>query len=120
MNSISVETLARIAHEVNRAYCRAIGDLSQPTWEDAPDWQKDSAVNGVIFHIVNPAASPDESHEEWLAEKRATGWKYGPVKDTKRKEHPCFVEYAELPLEQRVKDYLFRGVVHACVAASET
>ena len=106
--------IARIAHEVNRAYCQAIGDNSQPAWEEAPDWQKDSAINGVKAHLANPSMTPEQSHESWLAQKRAEGWSWGAVKDPNKKEHPCFIEYNRLPLEQRVKDYLFRGVVHAC------
>lgn len=105
--------IARVAHEVNRAYCAALGDMSQPAWPDAPQWQKDSAINGVRFHLANPEAGPDHSHNSWLAEKEAGGWKYGPVKDPEKKEHPCFVPYDQLPVEQKAKDYLFRGVVHA-------
>lgn len=107
------EVIARVAHEVNRAYCQSIGDNSQPSWEDAPDWQKTSAINGVKFHLENPDATPENSHENWLAEKTAAGWKYGEVKDPGAKTHPCFRPYAELPQEQRSKDYLFRAVVHA-------
>jgi hypothetical protein len=104
--------IARIAHEVNRAYCLATGDNSQSAWEDAPDWQRDSAINGVNFHLTgdhNPAAS----HESWMAQKIAEGWTYGPVKDADKKEHPCMMPYDQLPTEQRVKDYLFLAVVHA-------
>lgn len=111
---MQAEQVAKIAHEVNRAYCKAIGDDSQPSWDDAPDWQKQSAVNGVNFHHANPDAGPSASHESWLAEKQAAGWKYGPVKDPDIKEHPCFVPYDDLPLEQRVKDYLFSAVCAAC------
>lgn len=107
------EEIARVAHEINRAYCQALGDFSQQKWEDAPDWQKNSAINGVRFHIENPDAGPSHSHDEWLKEKTATGWKYGPVKDQEKKEHPCFVAYHMLPVEQKAKDYLFRAVVHA-------
>ena len=108
-----IEQAAGVAHEVNRAFCLAFGDDSQPSWNDAPDWQKSSAINGVRFHLENPDAGPDHSHNEWLKEKRETGWKYGPVKDAEAKEHPCFVPYEDLPVEQKAKDYLFRGVVHA-------
>ena len=111
-----IERIARIAHEVNRAYCLALGDTSQPKWEDAPDWQRKSAINGVQFHIDNPDAGPDHSHNEWLKEKQADGWSYGPVKNPALKEHPCFVPYDQLPKEQQAKDYLFRGVVHALTA----
>lgn len=105
------DEIARIAHEVNRAYCTAIGDASQVAWADAPEWQRASAIKGVEFHLANENASPSASHDSWLEEKRQTGWKYGPVKDADKKEHPCFVEYDELPLEQRIKDYLFKAVV---------
>jgi hypothetical protein len=107
------EQIARFAHEINRAYCNAIGDNTQPTWEDAPEWQKSSAINGVNFHLENPNASPSASHESWLKQKQEEGWKYGLVKNSETKEHPCFVSYDELPVEQRAKDYLFKQVVHS-------
>lgn len=105
--------IARICHEVNRAYCASLGDASQPAWADAPQWQKDSALVGVRMHLANPNAGPDDSHKSWLAQKVAEGWVYGPIKDPVTKQHPCMVPYEELPQEQRAKDYLFRGVVHA-------
>jgi hypothetical protein len=104
--------IARVAHEINRAYCESIGDHSQPTWDNAPEWQKDSAIRGVQFHIDNPEATPENSHESWLKQKEEEGWKYGPVKNPETKEHPCFLPYNELPIEQRSKDYLFRQIVH--------
>lgn len=110
---MEVEKIARVCHEVNRAYCASLGDTSQPAWEDAPQWQKDSAIAGVNMHLANPDATPEDSHKSWLAQKEADGWKHGPVKDPDKKEHPCFVSYDQLPPEQRAKDYLFRGVVHA-------
>jgi hypothetical protein len=113
-----VEEVARRAHEVNRAYCRAIGDDSQPAWKDAPDWQKQSAINGVLAHL-KADLSPENSHELWLEEKRQTGWRYGPVKDPTKKEHPCFRPYAELPLEQRIKDHLFKAIVDTAKSAPE-
>lgn len=109
--------IARIAHEVNRAYCAALGDLSQKPWEEAPDWQRQSAIAGVRFLIDNPNAGPDASHKAWLAHKEAEGWKYGPVKDEAKKEHPCFTSYENLPEWQRVKDYLFGGVVRVLLSA---
>lgn len=109
------EACARAAHEANRAYCIAIGDMSQPSWESAPDWQKVSALKGV--HGVLAGNGPRQSHEGWLEEKLATGWKFGPVKDPEKKEHPCFVPYDSLPPEQRAKDSIFVSVVRAVAGA---
>lgn len=108
-----VEEIARVAHEVNRGYCKALGDDSQPAWEDAPDWQKASARHGVELHLDVPHLTPKQSHEAWMEEKRLAGWKYGPFKNPEKKEHPCFVPYNELPESQRAKDYIFKAVVNA-------
>lgn len=105
------EEIARVAHEVNRAYCASLGDTSQKPWAEAPDWQKTSAINGVNFHLLNPNAKPSDSHESWLKEKEKEGWKFGPVKDAEKKEHPCYVPYEQLPTTQKAKDYIFIGVV---------
>ncbi|TJZ62546.1 RyR domain-containing protein [Chitiniphilus eburneus] len=110
------EQIARVAHEVNRAYCASLGDHTQPDWAHAPDWQQASALAGVEIHLTNPDATPEQSHESWLAQKLAEGWIYGEVKDAELKLHPCCRPYAELPQEQRAKDFLFRAVVHAMAA----
>ena len=111
----TIEACARAAHEANRAYCIAIGDNSQPSWEDAPDWQKSSARNGVTG-VLN-GNGPAESHASWLQEKADTGWKYGPVKDPAKKEHPCFVPYEQLPAAQKQKDAVYVAVVWAMATA---
>lgn len=107
---IKINDIAKICHSVNKAYCEAIGDMSQPSWEDAPEWQQLSAMNGVVFHLENNA-TPAQSHKNWVVDKLEDGWVYGEVKDPIAKTHPCLVLYTELPLEQRIKDYLFKAVV---------
>lgn len=108
-----VEGIAEVCHEANRAYCATLDDTSQPPWEEAPQWQVDSAVDGVQFHLANPNAGDAASHENWMKQKVADGWKYGPIKDPARKEHPCMVPFEELPPAQQAKDRLFRAIVHA-------
>lgn len=105
------EITARVCHEVNRAYCEAIGDLSQKPWDEAEQWQRDSAIKGVKFALANPHATPADQHESWMADKIADGWMYGEKKDADAKTHPALLPYDQLPQEQRIKDYLFRAVV---------
>ena len=97
-NEKMFETIAEICHIVNKAYC------------DAPDWQKESAINGVKFHMENDV-TPEQSHESWMREKLDNGWVYGYEKNADKKEHPCMVLYNDLPEEQRMKDKLFKAVV---------
>ncbi len=114
-----LEQIARTCHEVNREYCRSLGDLSQPSWEGAPDWQRLSARAGVRAILEDPTTTPEQSHEGWLALKKADGWVYGPVKNPDRKEHPCMLPYAELSLDQRLKDSLFGAVVRSFIPVVE-
>jgi len=115
MNEL-VELCAQTAHEVNRVYCQAMGDESQVSWEQAPEWQKQSARTGVRLVIEKPEAGPDAQHAGWLEEKLRDGWKYGPVKDPGKKEHPCCMPYYDLPKFQRTKDVLFGSVVRGLLA----
>lgn len=108
-----IEQIAIVCHEANAAYCRTLGDDTQQPWELAEDWQKLSAMDGVIFRLKNPNSKPSDSHDNWRRDKLAAGWKYGAVKNPETKEHPCMVSYDQLPAEQRVKDALFIGIVDA-------
>lgn len=122
---MQIEEIARIAHETNREYCKLLGDHSQEEWDDAPEWQQQSAINGVQFHLDILRGDPQHghvsvgpihagaSHENWLRLKRSQGWVYGPVKDPDAKEHPCLVPFSELPKDQQAKDYLFAAIVRA-------
>jgi len=104
--------IAMLCHSINAAYCQSLGDESQLAWEDTADSHQQSLIAGVEMHLANPQATPEQSHESWYKQKEAEGWIYGEVKDLEKKEHPCFLPYDELPLEQKAKDYLFRATVH--------
>ena len=116
---LTVEGIAKVCHEANRAYCEGLGDTSQPSWEDAPAWQRESAIDGVVFHQRNAHARPSASHENWMAQKEADGWTFGEVKDPEAKTHPCMVPFGELPVEQQRKDYLFKFICDALLPAAD-
>lgn len=111
MEEYDTLVIARICHEVNKAYCESIGDMSQVPWDDTPNNIKDSAINGVTYAIENPNVTSEEQHVNWCKFKMEDGWVYGEVKDVEKKTHPCLVPYEELPKEQQTKDDLFRAVV---------
>ena len=59
-------------------------------------------------------------HEVWAAGRIAAGWKYGPVRDEIKKEHPCLIPYEELTEEEKLQYgfifsnfmYLIRAFTH--------
>ena len=113
IEGVKLNQIAEACHSINKAYCESIGDNSQVEWDQAPESIKASAVNGVVFHLMNPDAQPCDSHNKWLEFKKQDGWVYGAEKDLKKKTHPCMVAYEELPVAQRSKDYLFKQTVHS-------
>lgn len=110
---IDIEPIARACHEANRAWCAAHGDASQAPWDDAPEWQRRSCLDGVSFVLSFPAAGDDALHKHWMKSKLADGWSYGPAKDPAVKTHPCMVPFDCLPPTQQAKDRMFRAIVMA-------
>jgi len=43
-------------------------------------------------------------HQEWMKQRQAEGWKWGPAHDAANKEHPCLVPYAQLPEHEKDVD----------------
>lgn len=110
---LPADEIARVAHEINRAYCLALGDHSQRPWHTAPAWQREASKDNVAFHLQHPDAGPEASHQAWMAKKLADGWSLGPVKRPEFKQHPSLLPFDQLPPQEKAKDYLFRAVVQA-------
>ncbi len=106
-------SIAKVCHQANKAFCETHGDFSQKDWNEAEDWQRESAIKGVAFRINNPESGNDAQHNSWMEEKVNDGWVYGEVKDPEKKTHPCIVPFEELPEFQQKKDALFCSIVDA-------
>lgn len=106
-----IDFLSELVHMTNKIYCESLGDFSQKDWADTPEDIKNSARHGVRDVIFN-SSSPEQTHETWYSFKKSQGWKYGPIKDPKKKEHPCLVPYKDLPVEQKFKDLFFVSIVN--------
>lgn len=113
MDQLSIHYVAKACHEANRVWCQANNDDSQKHWDEAEQWQRDSAIKGVEFAVANPGAPDSAQHDAWMADKIAQGWTYGEVKDAEAKTHPCIVSFYALPEFQQKKDKLFRAIVNA-------
>ncbi len=103
--------IAMVCHEANKKWCESNDDFSQKSWEEAEEWQRESAIKGVQFRLDNPDAGHDAQHNSWMKEKVDGGWVYGEVKDATAKTHPCIVPFDQLPKFQQQKDALFCAIV---------
>ena len=110
---MDVEQIARVCHEANRALQIETGFTPVSVgWDDLDEHTRESACTGVE-HVITHDPTPQESHESWSLFKLGAGWRYGPVKDEQKQEHPNLVPYDELPAVERAKDSLFGAIVRA-------
>jgi len=116
---LTVGQIAKLCHQINKAYCETIGDNSQLDWDLCPKWQKDSAINGVEHVLANPNCEYEDSHNNWFVEKINDGWIYGKEKNEQRKIHPCMVDFNELPLQQQLKDIFFINTIKTFINTIE-
>lgn len=107
---LGIDEIARVVHQVNKAYCESIRDYSQQDWEQVSEEHKISCMDAVCFHMENDA-TPEQSHNNWMNHKFNNDWTYGTTKDEERKEHPCLIPYYQLPQDQQSKDYLVKAIV---------
>jgi hypothetical protein len=108
----SIEDIARIIHEANRAVQLVHGDLAMsPPWDAAPESQRQACREGVADALAG--STPEESHADWCAHLRGQGWTYGTTKDEELRTHPCLVPFEQLDPYQQAKSRLFVAIVRA-------
>ena len=103
----------RVVHAAMSAYAEALGEPALPAWDEAPEWMRQSTLEGVRYRRDNPQATGEAQHIQWMDEKTNAGWTYGPTKDSIAKTHPMIVPYHDLPDGEKRKDHLFGAVVRA-------
>lgn len=121
------ESLARVIHET---YLVNVGkDESSQPWESLDKDEQAQNLDQAFFigsqlHSINCGITPwieygadsfefteDEiekmaqaEHKRWMDEHFSNGWKYDPVRNDARKNHPCLVQWTDLPNEEKDKD----------------
>jgi len=111
MFKLSVEQIARVCHEANRAYAAGQGDHSKSSWEESPEEIRQSAIAGVKYRLQHSDCTSEELHAQWIVFKEQQGWVYGPCIDYEKKTHHCLLPFDQLPEVERVKDKLFASIV---------
>ncbi|MEO1552786.1 MAG: RyR domain-containing protein [Pseudomonadota bacterium] len=111
--SETLEPVARVIHAAIRTWSAAHGQKDIPDWDTAPQWMKDSTFASISFVLDHPDADAGAQHLQWMQQRRAQGWTYGPVRDDKVKTHPMMVPFNQLPLMEQRKDDLVRAIVRA-------
>ena len=97
-------------HEATEAICEVYND-QQPDDVDSEWWQESSIMEGILFALNNPEATPRNHHDQQCAKKDAELWVFGKEMNAELKTHPYLVMYAELPKHQQVKYAVFQALV---------
>lgn len=111
------KTIARVVHEAGFALCQEFGDDSWKHWEETDGWRVKATLDQIQAYKKaisrGETFSPRKDHEIWLNAKKAAGWKYGPVKDAEKKEHPLMVDFDQLPPFEKFKNDLYTAILQA-------
>ena len=70
-------------------------------WKEAVEDAKSGHLDRMLETHVELLGRME--HNRWIAERLLNGWRYGPVRDDKRKLHPHLVSWDELP--EYIKEY---------------
>lgn len=107
---MKAEQIAPVVHEAIRAYQKVLGQKVSPPWDEAT-WEKDSTLEAVNFALADP--TPGQQHNQWMEERLAAGWTWGPEKDNDAKTNPALVPFEELPPSEQAKDTLLIVITRA-------
>lgn len=98
-----VVELARQIHVAMDELARALGEAGYPAWEDAPAWQREASMSSAR-QALDGGLLPGQEHARWMADKLATGWRWGPDKDDRARTHPMLLPFEDLPIVEQLKD----------------
>jgi len=110
--TISKDQAARIIHAALE-YLNMFQGNEYPLWDEMSVSEREMFVEGVNWIFTTPGITPEEAHVFWQQSKEAAGWTYGPIKNYATKQHPSIRPFAQLPVDEQVKDTLFIEMVRA-------
>lgn len=110
---MSIQNIAKVAYQANKAYCETLGDTTHKDWRELRVVDELAYVERVKFIVDHPEASLEDLHNLWLASKLAEGWVYSPIKDIVKKTHPCVLSFTDLSSTGQTGHMLFKTIVFA-------
>ena len=113
MNKLTLAEAAKIIHETLSHYKKENNNPIIINWDQASPEKKQSTIDGIKYHLLNPTASAKDSHDSWMNQKIANGWVYGETKDPIKKTHPKLVPYDKLDDNTKSLDHIFSGLVNS-------
>ncbi len=119
MNHRKVKQIARICHEVARIFCKYQGDPDTRHWDTILEIERESYIQGIIYILSNPDSTPRAMHANWYADKKADGWCYGDILNTKEKTHPFLVSWQSLHPDQKTVDAFVLAIVTTFMSGEE-
>jgi hypothetical protein len=113
---ITEEQIAKVCHEVNRAYCQALGDNSQPPWKNASALKKSNTLQAVRNYILSISAETEKSRASAEAQEIVESWVNGPEKYP---DLGVTTRLGVLPPELQAREDMFVAVVRAVLTRKE-
>lgn len=107
-----IEVMARTLHAANREFAACQGD-AVPAWDVVPEAVRESVRGAVRLHLEQPGTTPQQNHENFLADRAAQGWSYGPERNAGARVSPFLVPWDQLDAVGRAKNALPGAIVGA-------
>lgn len=116
-SDMSLNRIAKVVYSSLKAYCETYGDFDRKDWEESSEEEKEFIFKRVDFHLRNLQDgiefNPRVNYKNWLAEMSEAGWIYGEKTKPQTKEHPNITDYEKLSIHEKIKEYIFFGIVEA-------
>lgn len=103
--------IAMISHDAIVSLEQYNDDTSKQHFNRAPAHYQEDTIKGVQFLLRNPNATPEDLHNNWLADKKAAEWTLGEKTDVRDKTHTRLIPFAELNDLQKQKLAAIVGIV---------
>ena len=105
--------IAAVTHGANRVLQALAGEPISPPWENESELIQESVEDGVLTVLENPGITAEKIHNNWVDFRKSQGWKWGPVKDLDKKEHPDIGPWTALDINAQRKSKVFVAIIMA-------